>query len=132
MTTRSKSCTKGKKVDPKSAGVQARRTLASQNARHVQKVKSETRKKSGFAKRRPRKYRVLGRSMGQITRSIAKNKNRFSKLYQLFEGHFRDVSSHLPLKIVKKWCHEVIESLRRYDYLMDAFCAPRCSGSSQN
>ena len=67
---------------------------------------------SNFEERNPKKMGVCetltsqksspGKVDGQITRSIAKKKNRFAKLYQLFEGHFRDVSSHLPLKTIKK------------------------------
>ena len=65
--------------------------------------KSEERnpKKNGVCETQTSQISCPGKVDGQITRSIAKNKNRFSKLYQLFEGHFRDVPRHLPLKTFK-------------------------------
>ena len=57
---------------PEIAGVQAWCNFASQSAIHVQKMKSETWKFTGFVKGRPRKYHALGRSTGKLAGALRK------------------------------------------------------------
>ena len=117
---------------PEVAGVQARRKLASQNARHVQKVKSETRKKSGFAKRRPRKYRVLGRSRGKLRGALRKKKIDLRNCINFLKVIFEMSRAICPSKPSKSDPRRDIEDNISADVLVGAFCVPRCPGSFQN
>ena len=119
-------------VDPKIAGVQAWCKLASQNARHVQKVKSETRKTSGFAKRRPRKYRVLGRSTGKLLGALRKKQIDLRNCINFLKVIFEMSQAICPSKPSKSSPLRDIEDDISADMLVGAFCAPRCPGSFQN
>ena len=102
--------------------MQARRKLAYQNARHVQKVKSETRKKSGFAKRIPRKYRVLGRSTGKLRRALRNKKIDLRNCINFLKVIFEMSRAICPSKPSKSGPLRDIEDKISADMLVGAFC----------
>ena len=130
ITNQSKYCTKGERVEPKIGHANRvfhlvrvvfehayreiefwarKKSPAFERGAHLPpktrdmfKIwRAKPKQKSGFAKRIPRKSGVLGRSTGKL-RGALRKKNRFAKMYQLFEGHFGYLSSDLPHKIFKK------------------------------
>ena len=103
-------------MDSEIAGVQAWRTFASPNARHVQNLKSEARKKNGVCETHTSQISSPGKVDGQITRSLAKKKidlrNCINFLKVIFEmsraicpskpsksGPLRDIEDNIILDV---------------------------------